>query len=306
MTVQKICVIGAANIDISGYAASSLVYGDSNIGHLNYAAGGVGRNIAENLTKLGIPVTLISMFGQDIFGQYLREDCRLKGIDISDSLVSDGITTPGFMSVLNNKNDLAVGIAAMDSFENPPEAYINKALKASRMHYWQVWETNLPQSVLWNLAEQTGESKIILDTVSGDKALRAKDILHKLYILKTNLSEAQILYGKKEENLDKLLDFFLEKGVQKVFITLGERGVLYGSSQNRGILPPLIVPVTNTTGAGDSFVAGVIYAEFKDWDIKKSARAGICCASLTLQSENAVSESINSEYINECSNKFYS
>ncbi len=53
---KSICVIGASNVDITGFTKKKLVYKDANIGSMKTSPGGVGRNIAENLHSLGLDV----------------------------------------------------------------------------------------------------------------------------------------------------------------------------------------------------------------------------------------------------------
>ena len=56
-----VAIVGGANVDIQGFPYNSLIYRDSNPGKVEFSLGGVGRNIGENLTRLGIPVKLISV-----------------------------------------------------------------------------------------------------------------------------------------------------------------------------------------------------------------------------------------------------
>ncbi len=76
-----------------------------------------------------------------------------------------------------------------------------------------VLETNMPANILTTIVENLPDKKYILDTVSGDKAMRSKAILSSLYILKTNLLEAKILSGlqiDKKEDYPKLITYFFK------------------------------------------------------------------------------------------------
>jgi pseudouridine kinase len=81
-----ICVIGAVNVDISGTPDADYVAGDSNPGHVRITLGGVGRNIAENLSRLGHRIMMITVLGEDANAQLVRQGCRDVGIDLSCSL----------------------------------------------------------------------------------------------------------------------------------------------------------------------------------------------------------------------------
>ncbi|MEI8181049.1 PfkB family carbohydrate kinase, partial [Aestuariivirga sp.] len=66
--MPRVIVIGGANVDIKGRSRGSFVAGTSNPGEVTVSAGGVGRNIAENLARLGISVSLVTALGQDANG----------------------------------------------------------------------------------------------------------------------------------------------------------------------------------------------------------------------------------------------
>ena len=74
--MASVIIIRAAIADISGNPGNNLIRGDSNPGKISISAGGVARNITENLSRLGIQVQLISAFGNDYFGRMLIEDCN--------------------------------------------------------------------------------------------------------------------------------------------------------------------------------------------------------------------------------------
>ena len=60
-----VLVIGAAGTDIIGRAAASLHSGTSNPGQVRMCYGGVARNVAENLVRLGTETLLITAVGDD-------------------------------------------------------------------------------------------------------------------------------------------------------------------------------------------------------------------------------------------------
>jgi pseudouridine kinase len=78
----KVAVFGASNVDIMGFPHQPLLYGDANVGTSVTMPGGVGRNIAENLTRLGLQVELFSFFGTDPLSDYLKNSCTALGISI--------------------------------------------------------------------------------------------------------------------------------------------------------------------------------------------------------------------------------
>jgi len=146
-----------------------------------------------------------------------------------------------------------------------------------------------------------GKAKLVLDTVSGKKAMRAEAVLSELYLLKTNLLEAKMLLHKSpDDNLQpaSLVQQLLDKGVEHVCITLGKEGVVFGNSLHIAQLAPIPSKIVNTVGAGDSFVAGLIYADALGLNLADLARHGMAAAAITVQHHGAVSPHMHVENLN--------
>ncbi len=301
-----ITVVGASNVDITGFSKRKLIYQDANIGTMKTSLGGVGRNIAENLFRLGFSVNLISVFGDDPLSDYLIKSCKDLGLKINDSLFLKNASASTFLAVMDEHNDLAVGISAMDIYDSISQEFILSKTSSINQSDYVVIETNMPEYTLRLLVENSTNVKFVLDTVSGVKALKAKNILSKLYILKTNLLEAQMLSDidiKDAKDLEKLVIFFLDKGVENVFITLGKDGVIFGNKEMIKKHPPIRSKVLNTIGAGDSFVSGLIYADAMGYTIEEVALYGMASASLNVQHDSAVSPEMSPENIHKIINK---
>jgi len=301
---KTISVLGASNVDITGFTDHKLIYGDANIGTSKTSAGGVGRNIAENLHRLGFKINLISVFGDDPLSEFLIKSCKDLGINIDASLFLKNENAGTFIAIMDCQNDLALGISAMDIYTKLNAELIHSKIKTISQSDYLVLETNFPANILEKVAKENTNSKIVLDTVSGKKSLRAKNILSSLYILKTNLLEAQMLSGidLKSNNNEKLVNYFLNIGVKKVFITLGKDGVIYGDDTGVSQHKTIPTKIENTIGAGDSFVSGIIYADALDMDIQKMALHGMASASINVQHNAAVSPKMNVANLNKIVN----
>lgn len=71
--------VGAANADLNGASLAPIHLRDSNPGHISLSAGGVTRNVCENLARLGADVKLLSCVGDDTFGAFIRRSCEDAG-----------------------------------------------------------------------------------------------------------------------------------------------------------------------------------------------------------------------------------
>ncbi len=110
---QGVVVFGAANVDISASAALTLAVGDSTPGRITNTAGGVGRNVAENLARLGHNVKLVSAVGDDLQSQFLLDHTRRAGVDVSACNVLPGQTTGTYLSLNNPDGSLLAAVNDM-------------------------------------------------------------------------------------------------------------------------------------------------------------------------------------------------
>jgi len=192
-----ICVIGGANIDIVGFPQDKLVFKDSNLGSLQISLGGVGRNIAENLVRLGLNTKLITAIGNDFFGRQIVNSCNEIGIDLKDSLFEKNLNSSVYLAIMDKKNDMALGLDAMRICEALDINFIRKKKVQINNASIIVLDTNLRKDVLEYIVNAHPNKKYFIDTVSGIKAVKVKNMLDKLFMIKANKLEAEVLYGTK-------------------------------------------------------------------------------------------------------------
>ena len=290
-TTPKITVIGASNIDLIGFSDDKLIFKDANIGSIETILGGVGRNIAENLKRLDFDVEFLSVFADDEFSKTIKDSCTDLGISIEHSLTIKDSRTSLFIAIMDRSNDLALALTAMDIYDDIPDSFILNNLDVIGQNEFCVLETNLPTNILELVTEKLPNVKFALEAVSGKKSLKAKTILDRLYILKCNILEAELLSGMKaeyESDYEKIVQYFLDLGVKKVFITLGRDGVAFGNEKEIFISKNRIITPVNTNGAGDAFMAGLLYGEIKKLELYEMVRFSSACALVTIQHKNAV------------------
>jgi len=294
-------VLGGANIDIVGFTDVPLVLKDSNQGYLKISMGGVGRNIAENLVRLGLNTKLITVIGDDSHGQHLKAHSQQIGLDVLDSLFLKNQPTSVHLAIMDEHNDMALGLSAMSVYDQFNVPFIKKKHQILQKAICLVLDTNMPKSVLDYVATHYQHQKLFLDAVAGSKALRAKDLLAHLHLLKVNRLEAEILCGLKINQLADLKNcshFFHKKGVKNLCITLGSEGAFYSNELMQGIIKPKKIKVVNTNGAGDAFMAGLISANLQEKSLKESAAFGMLCAAVTLMHQDNVHPNLQQELLN--------
>lgn len=286
-------VIGGVNMDIGGTSGQALRSGDSNPGKVRMSLGGVGRNIAHNMSLLGVDTRMLTAFGDDLYAQKIAASCGELGIDISRSLQVPGGATSTYLFIADQNGDMALAVSDMDIYEHLTPAFL--ASRAPLLNNAQVvvMDTNIPaESIAW-VAEHIN-LPIFVDPVSTVKAEKLRPILGKLHTLKPNRLEAELLSGvtiTDDASLNRAADILLETGLRRVFISLGGDGVFAADHNSRCHLPCLPGKMVNTTGCGDAFMAAIVWAYLEGTDLENTAKAGLAASSIAMES----AETINSD-----------
>jgi pseudouridine kinase len=294
-----VCVIGGVNIDISGTPYSILNPNDSNPGKVTTSMGGVARNIAENLSRIGVSVEFISVFGDDSYAKEIESSCKELNISLQYSEEIENKRTSIYLCINDDSGEMQLAISNMDIYKYLTPEFLSKRLDIINNSRACVLDTNIPKDSIEYLVDNV-KVPIFIDTVSIKKTEKLMDCLYNVYSLKPNIREAEILSGTKingKDDLSNAANIILNKGVKKLYISLGADGVYYNDGINEGILPSITDEIINTTGAGDSFLAGVIWASLNGYDIKECAKAGLSASYICVKSYRTVSEDMSEENI---------
>lgn len=282
--VSRVIVCGAINIDLLATAVQEPLRDDSTPGVLHRSAGGVGRNIAENLARLGIEVGLISSVGDDDFGRWIISHNDQAGIDNSGIAVKADLPTSSYTAVHGPDGEMLLAVSDMrlfDQFELPA----NLTLESSDL---LVIDANLPESVIGQLVDGAHLKTIAADAVSCKKCNRLKAYLPQLSLLKVNRAEANTITGCSSDNDGDLINELLALGVQQVLLSTGEDGaILADSNQVVKVASDKDVTVVSTSGVGDAMFAGVLAARLYGYNAREQLRWGTAAAAATLGVQSA-------------------
>lgn len=282
-----VSVIGAANIDIHGKSLNTLRGNDSNPGTVTTSAGGVARNVAENLARLGVDCRLLSVVGNDHHGQMLLRLSRDAGVDTQFVHEISSAPTSTYLSVLDDAGEMQVGISDMSIMDSLDANRLRPQLAMLQRSSLLILDCNLADDALALLASGITDTALFVDTVSTTKAPRIKPYLKYIHTLKTSAIEAAALTGMDARTQRQLQDIAVHlhaEGVERVFITRGEKGVFYSDSDGHGThkLGRNNQEIHNAGGAGDAFLAGIAFAWLEEWPLAKSLNFALAAADITL------------------------
>jgi len=290
-------VIGGVNVDIGGRSFAPLIAADSNPGTVSVSLGGVGRNIAHNLSLLGTDVRLLAAYGDDLHGQQVVSSCAALGIDLSHALKVPGGTTSTYLYLTDEQGEMALAVSDMSICEKVTPEYLAENLGLLQNARVVVADTNIPAESLAWLAESC-TAPLFVDPVSVTKAEKLRPILGKIHTLKPNRLEAELLSGVSihhEADVELAADKLLSMGLRRIFISLGADGVYAADSQRHLWMENIPGSMVNTTGCGDASMAAIVWAFLEGLSLEESARAGLAAGSIAMESNQTINPNMSSD-----------
>jgi pseudouridine kinase len=291
---QRIAVIGGAVLDRKYHARREIIMGTSNPADGHRSFGGVARNIAENLVRLGAAVAFVSIVGDDLTGREILAHLRGLGVDVSQVAVSSGRATAEYAAILDPRNELALGIADMGIFDLLSPAILDRVWPHLASADWVLADCNPPAETLAALVSRRGGARfrLAVNTVSSPKALRLPKDLSGVDLVFTNVDEASaIVSGLDAPARLTPVDAataLRAAGAGAVIVTDGAKGYALADRDGARMMPAVPARPVDITGAGDSMVAGTLARLLAGDTLEQAARAGALLAALTIESEFSV------------------
>lgn len=286
-----ILVYGVSVYDIIGFTYKDYREKDSNPGRVRVSHGGVCRNIAENMSRLGLNTKFISIIGDDEKGRSILKHAENMNLDMKDSMIVKGESTPTYMAILNEQGEMQSAIVDMKITDFMTKEFIDSKAEIIRNAEYMVLDTDNPAIVEHLLTTYEGVTNFILDPVSAVKVEKVKHLVNRFHTIKPNRHEAEVLCGfaiKTYEDVKKAGKYFIDLGVKNVFISLDEDGMYYNNGTEEGTIKANKVPVVNVTGAGDSCVAGLGYGYMNGLSIKDTVKYAIAMSAITIAHEETI------------------
>lgn len=295
-----VLVVGTMAMDGKGKRRQDLVPGTSVPGIVRWGIGGVGRNIAENLARLGVQTTLLSVVGDDPSGRIILEYTARSGVDVSHVVTSSRHRTAGYIAILDETGAPMYVIDDMAIAETVTPALVYRKRRLFRDASVIVIDANLlPETMdsVFRLARRY-QRPVCADPTSSLLAPRLKPHLSDIYMLVPNLREARVLAGLEvNEQIDEssLALRLVSMGVGMAIITLAELGLYYATSDESGHVPALQRDVVDLTGAGDALAGAVIFGLLNGLPVSEAVRLGVSAAALTVQCPETVCPNLSLE-----------
>lgn len=260
-----IVVIGAVFVDVKGYPDGNFVPTGRNAGRVERVHGGVGRNVAEDIANCELRPTFVSLVDKSGDGMDVIQ--KLKNHKVNTDYIwrtRDGMGT--WLAVFDDEGDVAASISKRpnllpiaDILDKHGDEIFSKADSV-------IVEIDIDKEIVkrvFKLAKKHGK-KVYSVVGNMTIALERRDFLKSIDCFVCNIQEAGILFyddysGKTPEQMIGIIsEKVIAAQIPSMIVTMGGDGAVYADMYgDKGYCPARKVDVKDTTGAGDSFCAGV-------------------------------------------------
>jgi pseudouridine kinase len=282
---MTVLVIGGANVDVKAKTSMAHIPRTSNPGLVSIKAGGVARNIAHNLARLGADVGLLSVIGMDAFGDMLISETNKAGVN-THAIIRTNQTTGSYVATLDEKGELITAVSDMGllSLLTSDTIEKNKDLIMANNHI--ISDCNLSEETLHEIAKLCA-NRLIIEPVSVAKSQKLRNLLanHQIYLATPNLDQIEALTGTRE--IKPAANALHKMGLQNIVIHAGEQGAYVSSGNEITHIPSNAKTIVDVTGAGDAATAGLISGLIKNLPLAKAAEIGQIMAAKVIASHSS-------------------
>ena len=260
-----IVVIGDVFIDVKGYSTSPYIPAGRNAGTIVQSHGGVGRNVVEDIANVELEPTFVGTVDNDAMGEEVIQKLNRHKVNTKYMRkVKDGMGT--WLAVFNHEGDVVASIS-----KRPDHSTIERILDEQGDEIFKdadsiVIEIDLEKEIVkkaFAYAEKYNK-KVYAIVSNMTIAIERRDFIRRTACFVCNQQEAGILFSEDYENVtaEEMSEILAQRirtaKIPKMVVTMGGEGAAYADQEgDKGVYPALKVDVVDTTGAGDSFFAGV-------------------------------------------------
>ena len=260
-----IVVIGAVFVDIKGYPEHNFVPSGRNAGRVERVHGGVGRNVAEDIANCELRPTFVSLVDDSGDGADVVQ--KLNNHKVNTDYIwktRDGMGT--WLAVFDNDGDVAASISKRPNLLPIAEILDKHGDEIFENADSVICEIDIDKEIVKRVFKLAKKHNKKVYSVVGNMtiALERRDFLKSIDCFVCNIQEAGILFyddyshKTKEEMVDILSERVMAAQIPSMIVTMGGDGAVYADMHgDKGYCPARRVDVKDTTGAGDSFCAGV-------------------------------------------------
>jgi len=258
--------------------------GESFVHDFKFKPGGAAANVAVICSRLGLKTAFSGKIGKDNFGELLKEDLIKEKVIVNDTLItSEAVSTGSCYICVNRKGDrmilaysgaadtLGVDDLPIDIFSQTKWVHLSDLRNVTSI------EALIEEGLEINFSMSPG-------ALIAQNPSRAYRLAQKAKLIVGSLTEITNIFRCSEEEIQDIANEFIDSMNDRVIaVTKGSRGATLYSKEGTFNVPAHKVEVVDTTGAGDAFTAGMLYALTKGKSVKEAGRIASACSAICIQ-----------------------
>ena len=291
-----IAVVGPIFVDIKGYPDDTFIPAGRNKGRVEYVHGGVARNIAEDIANCELRPTLVSLVDETGAGMDVMK--KLRNHKVNTDYIR---TVPGgmgtWLAVFDNTGDVVASISQRPDLEPLLDILEQQGDEIIANCDSVILDMDIDKEIIkrvLKLSRKYGK-RVYAETANMSIAMERRDFLQEVECFICNIQEAGILffddYSQKtpEEMVEILSERIAAAKIPSMIVTMGGSGAVYANDRGeKGFCPARKVEVKDTTGAGDSFCAGVVIGLTYGKGLKEACDIGTMLAASVIVTTESV------------------
>jgi pseudouridine kinase len=259
-------------MDIKAKTLAAHILATSNPAEIVTKPGGVARNIAHNLARLGVDTTLLTVLGNDANAETIIQATKAAGVNISHTMRVSA-PTGIYLAVLNEQGELITAASDMANLMFLSKEQIRNKMEIVKENNYIIADCNLGLETLEEIATQSAQ-RLIIEPVSVSKCRKLLSLLqtHKIYLATPNLDQIEALAGTRD--IKTAAKHLHNLGLENLVIHAGEQGAYVSNGQTITHIPSQAKAIIDVTGAGDAATAGLVFGLMQNLPLEKAAVIG--------------------------------
>ncbi len=302
---HKIVIVGSINMDVTLNVTRLPHSGETVLasGQSSWP-GGKGANQAIGVSRFGADAFMVGRLGNDLYGKQLferltREQVNMQGVSFSQ----DQLSGTAFINVQSDGQNTIVVNPGANASVTPEYIDNNRAIFAEAQYCLVQMEIPLETvKAIVNLCKEQ-HVKVILKP-SPAQAL-PPSVMDHLFLLIPNQEEASELFPSCQTP-EAQVQAALDRGVENVIITLGDKGCMYANQRGTQMYPAMDFPCVDATGASDIFISCLAAQLSKESDMDTAIKLATIAASYSVSKEGVQNAIIGSDLLLDLYNGNYS
>jgi ribokinase len=280
----RIIVVGSIHMDFTILVNRLPKTGETVIGRsYKMSPGGKGANQAVAVARLNAEAYMVGRVGNDYLGSILIESMSKSGVNV-DFVKKDSTTHSGLAFItVDSKGRNTISVAPGADLTITKED-IEEAINAIKKVDMMLLQLEIPLEVVTYAAKKAFENDIKVILNPAPYKPLPKKLLKSIFILTPNEVEASMMSKidiKGPKDLIKAGKKLIGMGIERIVITLGDKGAMLVSKEKILRFPAVKVKAIDTTGAGDAFNGALAVALAEGKNIEEAIKFANFTGALT-------------------------